>query len=311
MRRFEWLGIVLVCAFGLGCESSKQIGSACKDNVCPQVSAVHGVECTVSDTAFEVAFIPGDAGVPHDQGICLPSKFPIEEDGIVDCSLYVTLNNSDAGTDVSGPQHCTDAAFLETAPDLPDNVCRLHQLTSKEHAAGKDGWYYDSAQSKECLHGETRIVITDAALPIKETLSGSCLSARIPTADAGTAPLPIEACGPLFVGALGHVGEACEPPPAPAAGFDDRTATLLTRSDACGGGSCLVYRLRGDPAADCKGENCADRQEASQRVYCTCRCDAPAGQPNACECPQGFSCQPILENGPDSIRGSFCVREGT
>lgn len=62
--------------------------------------------------------------------------------------------------------------------------------------------------------------------------------------------------------------------------------------------------------AQCSGKNALDS------VYCSCRCDVPAGVDRnlvrLCDCPSGFACLPILENPalPIGKRGSYCVKQG-
>jgi hypothetical protein len=306
MKRYAWLVLVVGCTLMLACESSKQIGSACKGGECPEaIAAVQGATCTVTDTGFDTTFMRGDAG-PPDPVICLPEDIAIEDSGVVDCSVYVAMNADGSGD--AGTARCADVPYLEAAPGLSDGTCRVHQLTSKERAAGKDGWYYDPAQNETCTGGKKRIVFTDGALPLDGHVSGTCLFASVATEDAGAA-VPIAACGPLPAKAARHVGDACQLAITPPGGFDSRTATLQTGADECGGGACVVYHLGGDPSPDCKGDNCVVGEEVSQHVYCTCRCDAPPDQAASCECPDGFSCQPVIENGPDTLRGSYCVRD--
>jgi hypothetical protein len=108
-------------------------------------------------------------------------------------------------------------------------------------------------------------------------------------------------------------GEICAPEQVPEGGFSSTEAYLETERPQCESGTCMVYRLQGDPRAICEDTatpNCALRSEVEQRVYCTCRCDAPSGV-DECECPSGFSCVPVLELGGPSVEGSYCVRDGT
>ncbi|MEM9196050.1 MAG: hypothetical protein AAGF12_43195 [Myxococcota bacterium] len=72
-------------------------------------------------------------------------------------------------------------------------------------------------------------------------------------------------------------------------------------SVACGGRTCMVYELEGDPSPECSNK-CAPPDETRERVFCTCRCDGP----EACACPTGFACEPVVQVGP---RESYCVRE--
>jgi hypothetical protein len=58
---------------------------------------------------------------------------------------------------------------------------------------------------------------------------------------------------------------------------------------------------------------CGNRQP-TDAVYCTCRCDVPAGvdksQVKLCTCDKGFQCVPLFTNPalPVGRQGSYCVR---
>lgn len=62
--------------------------------------------------------------------------------------------------------------------------------------------------------------------------------------------------------------------------------------------------------AQCSGRSALDS------VYCSCRCDVPAGVDrstvNLCACPGGFACTPLFENPglPPYMRGSYCLKTG-
>ena len=110
------------------------------------------------------------------------------------------------------------------------------------------------------------------------------------------------------------VGDPCTPENEPEGGYVIQEAYLETSSVQCRTRVCIVYGMEGsaDPAAcasdpahvgqpDCQGY-------VDDRVYCSCRCKAPAGVDTpTCECPDGFECVEILETGTDGIRGSYCV----
>ena len=116
------------------------------------------------------------------------------------------------------------------------------------------------------------------------------------------------------------VGDPCVPeaiPPAP--GFSPLEIYLETSSVQCRTRVCMVYQFEGDPSEsfeDCEargGTNCAEQplQEViDEAVFCTCRCDTTTEGASTCECPDGFSCAPVLdeEAGP-GISGSYCVRD--
>jgi hypothetical protein len=129
------------------------------------------------------------------------------------------------------------------------------------------------------------------------------------------------------------VGAPCLPEQVPDQGFSDSEAYIESSSVQCETRVCLVYKLAGDPRVEtCKpassvpecteadkkankcapsGATCAVEEEINQRVYCSCRCDAGDTGFAECECPEGFSCETILERGGPGVRGKYCVRNGT
>lgn len=109
-------------------------------------------------------------------------------------------------------------------------------------------------------------------------------------------------------------GEMCTPEQVPEGGFSATEAYLETERPQCESGTCMVYRLQGDPREICEDgsrPNCASRSEVEQRVYCTCRCDGAPDGVEECDCPSDFSCVPVLELGGPNVEGSYCVRDGT
>jgi hypothetical protein len=126
------------------------------------------------------------------------------------------------------------------------------------------------------------------------------------------------------------VGAPCLPEQVPATGFDDREAYIESSSVQCQTRVCMVYKLRGDPRTDCNptpttaacdpmkdpkcipAVQCATKDQVADRVYCTCRCKAPANTAFAnCTCPDGFSCVDVLDQGDPGVRGSYCVKNKT
>lgn len=110
------------------------------------------------------------------------------------------------------------------------------------------------------------------------------------------------------------VGDPCTPEEIPEGGFNSAEAYLETSSVQCRTRVCLVYKLGGDPSqvieeGTCEEEGvCVNADELEQQVTCSCRCDAPEGQPT-CDCPGGFVCTEILDLGGQGVRGSYCVSE--
>jgi len=112
------------------------------------------------------------------------------------------------------------------------------------------------------------------------------------------------------------VGDPCSPEQVPIGGFLASETYLETSSVQCATRVCLVRELNGDPnnlqEDDCpRGEaTCVPDSEVERKVYCSCRCGAPAGSGvPTCGCPGGFICDEVLETGGDGIRGSYCVRD--
>ncbi len=116
----------------------------------------------------------------------------------------------------------------------------------------------------------------------------------------------VAACAPS------GVGDPCTPENIPPGGFDEREAYVETGSVQCRTRVCLVYRYQGDPTR-CEQEECADieLQDIADRVFCSCRCRAPEGQPT-CACPEGFVCTEdyIINNAMvPGTQGAYCVKK--
>ena len=125
------------------------------------------------------------------------------------------------------------------------------------------------------------------------------------------------------------VGAPCLPEQVPETGFDDREAYIESSSVQCETRVCIVFRLTGDPRPGCvakpadmncdptkttncdPGIKCSDPAEIEERVYCSCRCNSSDTGFAECECPDGFSCVDLLEQGGPGVRGGYCVRNGT
>lgn len=119
------------------------------------------------------------------------------------------------------------------------------------------------------------------------------------------------------------VGAPCLPERVPPDGFERSEAYVETPSVQCETRVCLVYRLLGDPREGCQEVTCpmddddcvplvcADSEEADERIYCSCRCDAPNADFAECECPDGFSCEQVLREGGPGVQGGYCVKTST
>jgi hypothetical protein len=190
----------------------------------------------------------------------------------------------------------------------------MTQLTTEQRMAGEDGWYYDDDEPGECNEGLVRVVFTTDARPTNGTLiKVRCLSALRKNVDASVERAPIAQCAMPPDGDGRGVGDACLPRLIPEAGFDPREGVIELGSPDCSTGMCMLrFAVRGDPSADCTpdaGIRCTPPADIANNIFCTCRCDAPEGQPDACDCPSGFECKPLFDDGPDGIRGGYCMPE--
>jgi hypothetical protein len=57
-------------------------------------------------------------------------------------------------------------------------------------------------------------------------------------------------------------------------------------------------------------------RQTEQAVYCSCRCDGPDKNARFCECPQGFQCEPLVDDlritsGGGQLPGSYCIRSNS
>jgi hypothetical protein len=183
-----------------------------------------------------------------------------------------------------------------------------------------DGWYYDASENRACAGGGPSIQFTGVAVPPNGVeVSIACLALENVATDGGLVAGDGAECK-LPSDSARHassVGDSCSFETVPAGGFDDRETYLETGAPECATGACLVFHLLGDPSADCKTSaastvQCATKAEVDNRIYCSCRCDAPTGDPGGlCACPNDFSCVPIFDSGPPGFRGSYCVRNKT
>jgi hypothetical protein len=119
------------------------------------------------------------------------------------------------------------------------------------------------------------------------------------------------------------VGAPCLPEQVPEDGFAQEEAYVESSSVQCETRVCIVYKLEGDPRDGCVpvtpnpsdplsvGHVCSSADDIQKRVYCTCRCDSGDTGFAECECPDGFTCVDVLEQGGPGVRGGYCIRNGS
>jgi hypothetical protein len=121
----------------------------------------------------------------------------------------------------------------------------------------------------------------------------------------------------LGFGACGApaVGDPCLPEQVPDDGFEISEAYIESSSVQCQTRVCMVWKLQGAPngSAPCVKDHmkCAAQADVDKKVYCTCRCDAGNSRFAECTCPSGYTCTPVLEQGSEGVRGSYCVLSET
>jgi hypothetical protein len=136
-------------------------------------------------------------------------------------------------------------------------------------------------------------------------------------------------------------------------GFDEKEVNVESKSFQCRTRICLVNHFRGrvscpygqtadssppSPATPCTipgsttpitgdpndirkkalvAAQCVDRA-SDKAVYCSCRCadinGAKPGDQTFCDCPDGFSCTPLVTSigkGNEGLTGSYCIKNGT
>jgi hypothetical protein len=279
---------------------------------------------------------------------CLPRPLTRTADGTVGCNVVWEL--PPPGTAPSStPTACHQAGFgflLDPAKGAATTthgggaICRVAQMAVMDTGGTKgyvptitdgtmfaDGWYYDDFSDevkKGCTGpGKQRVAFTnDAKPPIGVTVKLECLN-EIHTTAQSTGAAPNSCSVGAASASADLVGKPCQLFTVPAGGFDDQQVYIGTSNADCGGGVCMVYRLRGDPRAGCVASgppagcasgqscsSCASPVEVQDRVYCSCRCAAPDGYA-ACACPVGYTCVAGLEQGSAELRGGYCTKNGT
>ncbi len=327
--------VVAVALAAAGCQQSRQVGSSCPNGVCPLVTGVtdSNLQCSVSSVVGEIRLQSAPGASNALQGLCLPRPLLRDrETGLVDCELSWDLFPDPLG----GPEARVPCEETDLGgEDDTGTACLVHQLALLGPDAGVGlegmGWFYEEATdaSDGCFDGGPRVTFTHPERMPDSTVRLSCATAIAdpavfaPELQLTEETVPVDPA--MCSGSLGptsnvDVGSFCRPALVPEGGFDDREVHVETPHPACETDVCLTYRLRGDPRAECglpsdgPGPLCASFSEVENRNYCSCRCaleGEPPGEQSGCTCLPGFSCVPALQDGPDHLRGSYCVKNGT
>jgi hypothetical protein len=257
--------------------------------------------------------------------VCLFSATPAD---ILNCRMYWAFNEVPLPSGET-LDSCEDLPFLEAVDDgTPGvshfttgvgaaHVCFVKQVSSSDESA--QGWYPMTRLHGfpgTCLHFTSGISFLDG-LSIWVTCPGTQTIARdgkLIDSDPALCTVPDKT--PKHAS---ETGKSCQLTTVPDGGFNSADVYVETNSSECGMGTCLVYHLEGDPnckasdaGVDCAGHVPLPATEAAKRMYCSCRCDAPEGDPGElCTCDPGYACTPSLNDGPAGVRGSYCVRRGT
>jgi hypothetical protein len=134
----------------------------------------------------------------------------------------------------------------------------------------------------------------------------------------------------------GGVGDPCIPedeysPDFP--GFTKEEVNVEARSYQCETRLCLVANFQGrvscpygSDQGQCFIPGSQDTVQAQvkpqllerrpdEAVHCSCRCAGPDPNANYCECPSGFTCEPLITADPQlgnvQLAGSYCIRQGS
>jgi hypothetical protein len=331
--------MAIVCSVALACgactPANREVGSACKNGVCPAALATEALVCVAVSEKVEIATDPTPP-IP-----CFPRPLAQDASGKVGCQLFWQLpSHPPVGT----PARCSDSPLL-TAVSGSDTECELKQISKPPGGlSAGDGWFYDPVSHESCgdttamedIEGFPRVRFTPAAQPPSGVLVFlTCAIVETADADGKLARNDGAMCAlpPNSAKHANVIGERCLPK-VPTDSFQDTEIYVETSAPDCETGVCLVDHLRGDPTPGCKEDpdwddtgcftrdggtggcalpkRCAEKAEVDARIYCSCRCDGPGVDPkDLCNCGDGFMCVDVLEDGPEALRGSYCVREGS
>jgi hypothetical protein len=307
--------------------ADKEVGSACPNGMCA-AATLEGPTCTAVQQIAELA-ITNDPDRPGAVlgTVCLHRRYAKDAEGKVNCKVWWKLPK-DPGPGM--PRSCADLPFLSRSSDGPFTVrssdgeaCLVDQVpapVASDEEPSEDGWFYqeDSPQcADDALGLRMAVTYTRGAAPPDVVTYLSCVETSISDVPDAGSEVTAAACE-LPADSADHTGSVGDPCTLnPPEGLAVESAVYVQNHAAeCGTGVCLAVHVGGDLSRPCEeGETatpagCVPEAELEQRVYCSCRCDAPAGSADACDCPKHFACTSTLLDGPPGLRGSYCVREG-
>ncbi|HKP62869.1 MAG TPA: hypothetical protein VJV78_39310 [Polyangiales bacterium] len=306
MQIDRWCYSMLMCCALFGCESTHEIGSECPDDICPRALGRAEPACLVRESSNILYLTPDPDTDPITSDVCV---FTTHQPGdLADCRVYVGFDRGVTLPNGKPVQSCSDVPGLDDADVTLRSAGDVALVCQARRATGEpdsEGFYY--VDDYRGFPPGTQCVRFTSGIPIQAgvTISPFCAGAqtlardgRLTETDPGVCSLPEDSAAHAE-----DVGRACTPTSRPNRGFGESLAYVETGSRDCATGACLIYQLFSENPT---------KEDIAQRRYCSCRCDAPGGDPgDLCACKPGFSCVPTLAEGPPGVRGSYCVKTGT
>jgi hypothetical protein len=342
MQNTVWVWCSLILGL-TACEASHQLGSDCPDDVCPRAAGRAEPACLVREDSRLIKIDYGDGPLPDPVPEFVVSVAADPDDFGTRRVFW------EFGEDLVLPngeilRACDDVPYLEDPEPndegvkqlqleakMADNptplVCLVKQATrTPEGEFQSEGWYYgeDTQSGLRTLRYSSGVGYPPNEVTVWMTRIGAEVITRdgtLKVTDASVCSLPDDSAMHEA-----DVGRSCSPSSSREGGYGEAETVIETGSTQCATGACVVYRLAGDPKKPCGKKNddraCLDlkswsdalasEEEIAKRVYCSCRCDAPDGDPGElCTCKSGFSCVPALFHAAPGVRGSYCLKDGT
>ena len=273
-------------------------------------------------------------------GVCIPLAVPTTANGQNDCTVIEMKLGNHCDCTEPGRRPATEAQVAAGRRDLARKLelgcdqpgmpacssfcgCELQQMTGsaldscrQDEVMHPDavGWCYLDplnglgnpalvAPGTGCGAPEDKLIRAQA--PHLTDVDGSGMVLRH-TVMACAVELPAAAAPPP---GEGKVGAACLPTQLSPSGFvpfERDQASIDTASPDCATGLCLANNITFH--YDASNPN----RLSDSEVYCSCRCDGPAGAGPFCACPSGFECTPFMADvglaSTKAVAGSYCMK---